>query len=159
MTNLRIGNGYDIHKLVENRDFIIGGVKIPFDKGFLAHSDGDLLIHAIIDALLGACSYGDIGTLFPDTDSNYKGIDSTVLLKNVLEKLSIAGVSIINIDNTIICQKPKLMPHIQEVRKNLSSIIGIPLDRISVKAKTKEGIDGTGEGRSVEVFSTVLVEI
>jgi len=154
---IRTRIGYDIHKLEEGRKFVLGNVTIPFEKGFIAHSDGDVLIHAIIDALLGAIAYGDIGRLFPDNDDSYKNIDSSILLRRVKKIVKEKGYKIGNIDTIIICQKPKLMPYIDKIRENLSSILEIEIDKISVKAKTKEGMDATGKGDSVEVFASTLI--
>lgn len=153
---LKIGQGYDIHKLVKNRDLIIGNVKIPFSKGFLAHSDGDVLIHAIIDSILGAVNLGDIGTLFPDNDMKYKNIDSSILLQKVMAL--IVSYKIINIDATIIAESPKLKPYIQSIKQRLSSIMKIEIDKISIKAKTKEGLDSVGKGKAIEVFAVCLLE-
>ena len=155
--NLRIGTGYDIHKLVKNKTFILGNVIIPFKKGFLAHSDGDVLIHSIIDALLGAANLGDIGKLFPDTDPAYKNIDSSLLLKKTNEVVKNSGFTIVNIDSTVICQKPKLQAFIPEIKNRLAEILGIETDQISVKAKTKEKLDASGKGKAVEVFTSCLL--
>ncbi len=161
MTNsllpFRIGIGYDIHKLVENRDLILGGIKIPYEKGLLGHSDADVLIHAIIDALLGALNLQDIGTLFPDTDPKYKGADSTLLLKSVIELVSEKGYKIGNIDSNIIAQAPKMMPHIPAIKQKLSEIMKIDADLISVKAKTKEKLDAVGEKLAIETNAVVLL--
>ncbi len=155
--NLRVGNGYDIHKLETGRRFILGGIDIPNEKGFVAHSDGDVLIHSIIDALLGAAGMGNIGLLYPDTDQKYKNADSTVLLKDTINRISSEGFIIINIDTSVICQKPKLSPYIDQIGQSLSILTGLDAGLISIKPRTKEGIDGTGEERSVEVYSTVLL--
>lgn len=154
---LRIGSGYDIHKLMKKRKFILGNITIPFNKGFLAHSDGDVLIHAIIDSLLGACNLGDIGTFFPDNDPLYKNIDSKILLKKTLFLINEKGYSINNIDSTVICQKPKLKNYIPQIKNKLSEIINIDIDKISVKAKTKEKLDSVGKGKAVEVFVSSLL--
>ena len=153
----RIGTGYDLHRLEENRDLIIGGVKIPYEKGLYGHSDADVLIHAIIDALLGALALPDIGTLFPDNDDKYKNIDSTLLLKKVCEMVKEKGYLIGNIDSNIIAQAPKMMPHIPKMKERLSEITGLPVENISIKAKTKEHQDSVGEGKSIEANSVVLV--
>lgn len=153
----KIGLGYDIHKLVENRDLIIGGIKIPYEKGLLGHSDADVLIHAIIDALLGALNLNDIGTLFPDTDPKYKNADSTILLKNVLKKVDEKGYKIGNIDTNIIAQAPKMMPYISEIKQNLANIMNIDVENISVKAKTKEKLDAVGEKLAIETNAVVLL--
>ena len=153
----KIGLGYDIHKLVENRDLIIGGIKIPYEKGLLGHSDADVLIHAIIDALLGALNLNDIGTLFPDTDPKYKNADSTILLKNVLKKVDEKGYKIGNIDTNIIAQAPKMMPYISEIKQNLANIMNVDIENISVKAKTKEKLDAVGEKLAIETNAVVLL--
>lgn len=161
MTNnllpFRIGIGYDIHRLVENRDLILGGVKIPYEKGLLGHSDADVLIHAIIDALLGALNLQDIGTLFPDTDPKYKGADSTLLLKSVIELVTEKGYKIGNIDSNIIAQAPKMMPHIPAIKQKLAEVMKIDTDLISVKAKTKEKLDAVGEKLAIETNAVVLL--
>lgn len=159
MTDLpyRVGIGYDIHRLEENRDLIIGGIKIPYEKGLLGHSDADVLIHAIIDALLGALNLQDIGTLFPDTDPKYKGADSTVLLKNVIELVTQKGYKIGNIDSNIIAQAPKMMPHIPAIKQKLAEVMGINLEQISVKAKTKEKLDAVGEKLAIETNAIVML--
>lgn len=161
MTNnllpFRIGIGYDIHKLVENRDLILGGIKIPYEKGLLGHSDADVLIHAIIDALLGALNLQDIGTLFPDTDPKYKGADSTLLLKSVIELVTEKGYKIGNIDSNIIAQAPKMMPHIPAIKQKLAEVMKIDADLISVKAKTKEKLDAVGEKLAIETNAVVLL--
>ena len=134
----KIGLGYDIHKLVENRDLIIGGVKITHEKGLLGHSDADVLVHAIIDALLGAAGLADIGTLFPDTDPKYKDADSIVLLKNVFELVKKKGYKINNIDSNIIAQAPKMMPYIPKMKEILAKVLDLDIENLSIKAKTKE---------------------
>lgn len=141
----KIGLGYDIHRLVEDRDLIIGGIKIPYEKGLLGHSDADVLIHAIIDALLGAANLADIGTLFPDTDPKYKDANSIMLLKNVIELVKEKGYKINNIDSNIIAQAPKMMPHIPEMKTTLAKAMDIDIESISIKAKTKEKLDSVGE--------------
>ena len=138
MIPYRVGIGYDIHRLEEGRELIIGGIKIPYEKGLYGHSDADVLIHAIIDALLGAATLPDIGTIFPDTDEQYKGANSTVLLKKVREMVLSKGYSIGNIDSNIIAQAPKMMPYIPEMKKRLSEVLDINVENISVKAKTNE---------------------
>lgn len=154
---MRIGHGYDVHKLVEGRDFILGGVKIPFEKGLLGHSDADVLLHAISDALLGAAALGDIGKLFPDTDPQYKGADSLVLLKRVCEAVYEKGYKVENIDATVLCQRPKLRPHIDTMRANIAEAVGIDVDCVSVKATTEEGLGFTGAGEGVAVHSVCLL--
>ncbi|MBR3889271.1 2-C-methyl-D-erythritol 2,4-cyclodiphosphate synthase [bacterium] len=153
----RIGIGYDIHKLVENRDLIIGGIKIPYEKGLLGHSDADVLIHAIIDALLGALALQDIGTLFPDTDEKYKNADSTLLLKEVLNLVKEKGYKIGNLDSNIIAQAPKMMPHIPAIKEKLSEILELEKENISVKAKTKEKLDAVGEKLAIETNAVVML--
>ena len=154
----KIGLGYDIHRLVEDRDLIIGGVKIPYEKGLLGHSDADVLIHAIIDALLGAANLADIGTLFPDTDPKYKDANSIMLLKNVIELVKEKGYKINNIDSNIIAQAPKMMPHIPEIKKVLAKAMDIDIESISIKAKTKEKLDSVGEKLAIETNAVVLLE-
>ena len=153
----RIGIGYDIHKLVENRDLIIGGIKIPYEKGLLGHSDADVLIHAIIDALLGALALQDIGTLFPDTDEKYKNADSTLLLKEVLNLVKEKSYKIGNIDSNIIAQAPKMMPHIPAIKEKLSEILELEKENISIKAKTKEKLDAVGENLAIETNAVVML--
>lgn len=157
MIPYRVGIGYDIHRLEDNRELIIGGIKIPYEKGLYGHSDADVLIHAIIDALLGALSLQDIGTLFPDTDPKYKGADSTVLLKNVCNIVSEKGYKIGNIDSNIIAQAPKMMPFIPDMKKRLAEVTGINSEQISVKAKTNEKMDAVGEKKAIEANATVLL--
>ena len=154
----RIGLGYDIHKLVEGRDLIIGGVKITHEKGLLGHSDADVLVHAIIDALLGALALDDIGTLFPDTDPKYKNADSMLLLKHVHEKVKKEGYSVNNIDSNIIAQSPKMMPYIPKMKEIISNILRISPEDISIKAKTKEKLDAVGEHLAIEANAVVLLE-
>lgn len=154
----KIGLGYDIHRLVEDRDLIIGGIKIPYEKGLLGHSDADVLIHAIIDALLGAANLADIGTLFPDTDPKYKDANSIMLLKNVIELVKEKGYKINNIDSNIIAQAPKMMPHIPEMKTTLAKAMDIDIENISIKAKTKEKLDSVGEKLAIETNAVVLLE-
>ena len=146
---MRIGMGYDVHRLVEGRDLIMGGVKIPYEKGLLGHSDADVLLHAISDALLGAAALGDIGKHFPDSDPAYKGIDSRLLLKKVGELIEEKGYLIENIDATIIAQAPKMRPHIDQMRANIAQDLGITVDQINVKATTEEGLGFTGSGEGI----------
>lgn len=153
----RIGIGYDIHRLTENRDLIIGGIKIPYEKGLLGHSDADVLIHAIIDALLGALALQDIGTLFPDTDKKYKGADSTLLLKEVMDLVKEKGYKIGNLDSNIIAQAPKMMPHIPAIKEKLSELLELEQENISVKAKTKENLDAVGEKLAIETNAVVML--
>jgi len=147
---MRIGHGYDVHKLVEGRDLILGGVKIDYEKGLLGHSDADVLLHAVSDSLLGAAGLGDIGRHFPDTDPQYKGADSLVLLTVVAQRVREAGYRVSNIDVTMIAQRPKLASHIPQMALNIASAVGIAPDRVNVKATTEEklGFTGTGEGMS-----------
>ena len=155
---MRIGMGYDVHRLIENRKLIIGGVEIPFEKGLLGHSDADVLIHAIIDALLGALALDDIGTLFPDTDPKYKDIDSTILLKHVYELIQSKGYKIVNIDSNIIAQAPKMMPYIPKMKEVLCKILNTNPDDFSIKAKTKEKLDAVGQKLAIESNAVVLLE-
>jgi len=154
---MRIGMGYDVHRLVENRDLILGGVNIPYEKGLLGHSDADVLLHAIMDSLLGATALGDIGKHFPDTDPKYKGISSINLLKEVGVLIHDNGYSINNIDSTIIAQAPKMAPHIQTMRENIAKALNISLDKINVKATTEEGLGFTGTGEGISSQSICLV--
>ncbi len=154
----RTGLGYDVHKLTENRDLILGGVNIPYEKGLLGHSDADVLVHAIMDALLGACKLGDIGQHFPDTDPRYKGISSIILLKHVGGLLREKGYTIVNIDSIIVAQRPKMMPHIPEMEKNIAAALEINLDQINVKATTEEGLGFTGNGEGIASKAACLVE-
>ena len=154
----RIGLGYDIHKLTEGRDLIIGGVKITHEKGLLGHSDADVLIHAIIDAMLGALCLSDIGTLFPDTDDVFKNIDSTILLKKVYSLIKDKKYVIENIDSNIIAQKPKMMPYIPKMREVLCKIFEISQDRLSIKAKTNEKMDAVGQELAIEAQAVVLLK-
>ena len=154
---MRRGMGYDVHKLVEERNLILGGVKIPYELGLLGHSDADVLLHAIMDSLLGAASLGDIGKHFPDTDSKYKGISSIELLKHVGNLLTKHNYKIGNIDATIIAQKPKMAPHIPKMRENIASALNISIDQINVKATTEEGLGFTGEGLGISSQSICLL--
>ena len=147
--NMRVGMGYDVHRLVEGRDLIVGGVNIPHTLGLLGHSDADVLLHAIMDALLGAAALGDIGKHFPDTDPQYKGISSILLLKHVGALLKENGYEIGNIDATIIAQKPKMAPHIPLMRQNMAEALGISLSQLNVKATTEEGLGFTGKGEGI----------
>ena len=154
---MRIGMGYDVHKLVEGRDLIIGGVKIPYEKGLLGHSDADVLLHAISDSLLGAAALGDIGKHFPDTDEAYKGADSLVLLKRVGELLEQEGFLIENIDATIIAQAPKMRPHIDLMRENIAKALCIEVNQVNVKATTEEGLGFTGNGEGISSQSICML--
>ena len=155
----RIGIGYDIHRLVEGRELIIGGVRITHEKGLLGHSDADVLVHAIIDALLGAVALDDIGTLFPDTDPQYKDADSMVLLRNVYKKVQQEGYLINNIDSNIIAQNPKMMPYIPKMKEAIASILGLEPNDISIKSNTKEKLDAVGESKAIEANAVVLLEV
>lgn len=155
---MRIGTGYDVHRLTENRDLIIGGVRIPYEKGLLGHSDADVLIHAIMDALLGAAALGDIGRHFPDTDDAYKGISSIELLKRVRELLEEKLYLIENIDATIIAQRPKLSTFIPDMVKNIAAALDIEEDRVNIKATTEEGLGFTGEGLGIAANAVCLIE-
>lgn len=155
---IRIGIGYDIHRLVEGRVLILGGVTIPHEKGFEAHSDGDVLVHAVIDALLGAAALGGIGRRFPDTDPRYKDADSMALLSEVAGLLSGEGHSIVNIDADVIAQQPRLDPHIDAMRERLAAALGLDLSSVSVKAKTNEGLGPEGRGEAISAQSVVLIE-
>lgn len=155
---MRIGLGYDIHRLIENRDLILAGVKIPFELGLLGHSDADVLTHAIIDAILGSVALRDIGYHFPDNDPKYKGANSLELLAQSVELLKKEGYKIVNIDSNIICQKPKLKDYIDEMRKNIAKICALELNQVSIKAKTNEQQDSMGQMRSISAQAVVLVE-
>ena len=158
MTNLRIGHGYDVHRLVEGRPLILGGMAVPYEKGLDGHSDADVLLHAIMDALLGAAALGDIGRHFPDSDPAYAGVSSLVLLKSVGGILKHAGYAVVNIDATVLAQKPKLAPYIEEMRRRIAETLGISHDRVSVKATTEEGLGFTGEGKGIAVHAVALIE-
>lgn len=154
----RIGHGYDVHRLVEGRDLIIGGVKIEYEKGLLGHSDADVLLHAISDAILGAAAMGDIGKLFPDTDEKFKGADSLLLLKKVVERTFEKGYKISNIDSTIIAQAPKMSGYIAEMRKNIASACNIDVDDVNVKATTEEKLGFTGSGEGISAHGVCMIE-
>lgn len=151
----RIGFGFDAHRLVNGRPLILGGINVPYKLGLEGHSDADVLIHSLMDAILGAMGKGDIGAHFPDSDPAYKGIDSTLLLKRVMELVNREGYVINNADNTIVAQRPKLAPHIQDMRDRLSQVLGIPLDRINIKATTTEGMGFCGRGEGIAAYSVV----
>lgn len=155
---MRIGHGYDVHKFVDNRKLILGGVEIPYTMGLLGHSDADVVLHAVSDALLGAAGLGDIGKHFPDTDMKYKGIDSRILLKNVVDKITELGFKVGNIDVTVIAQAPKLAPFIEEMRKNIAADTKTDITRINIKATTEEGLGFTGEKLGIAVHSVCLLE-
>ena len=155
---MRIGHGYDVHRLVEGRPLILGGVNIPYEKGLLGHSDADVLLHAVSDALLGAAGLGDIGKHFPDTDPQYKGADSLQLLRIVVSRVKEKGYRISNIDVTMIAQKPKLRPHIEAMEQNIAAAAGIPADRVNVKANTEEQLGFTGTGEGMRCHAVCLLE-
>lgn len=157
--NIRVGLGYDVHKLCENRELILGGVNIPYEKGLLGHSDADVLVHAIMDALLGASKLGDIGVLFPDTDPKYKNISSITLLKYVKEKLDEKNIKIINIDSIIVAQRPKMRPYISKMEENISKALNISFDNINVKATTEEELGFTGSGEGISSKAVCLIEL
>ena len=155
---LRVGIGYDIHRLTPGRKLIIGGVEIPFFGGLWGHSDGDVLIHAVIDAILGACALGDIGRHFPDTDEQYRGIASTELLARV-EEMIVERCRVENIDSTIVAERPKLAPYIDAMRARIAEKLKIPIEKISIKAKTAEGVGPLGEGLAIEAHAVALVDV
>ena len=155
---MRVGMGYDVHRLTEGRDLILGGVKIPYEKGLLGHSDADVLLHAMMDALLGAAALGDIGKHFPDTDEKYSGISSMKLLKHVAGLLEENLYIVENIDATIIAQKPKMRPHIAQMEENIASALGIERDRVNVKATTEEGLGFTGSGEGISAQAICALE-
>lgn len=154
---MKIGIGYDVHKLVVNRDLIIGGVKIPFVKGLLGHSDADVLIHAIMDAIIGALGLGDIGKHFPDTDEKYKNVNSLLLLHQVYELMKNKGYQIGNVDGVIIAQKPKMAPYIEMMEKNIADVLKMPLEDINIKATTEEGLGFTGKEEGIASQAVVLI--
>jgi 2-C-methyl-D-erythritol 2,4-cyclodiphosphate synthase len=155
---MRIGHGYDVHRLVENRKLIIGGVLIPYERGLLGHSDADVLLHAIMDAILGAACLGDIGKHFPDTNEKYRGVSSIILLKQVEILMRDKGYKITNIDATIIAEKPKMAPHIEEMKKNIYEVLNITNDDINIKATTEEGLGFTGGGEGISAHAVCLIE-
>ena len=155
---MRIGHGYDVHRFVEGRPLFLGGVQIPFEMGLLGHSDADVLLHAICDALLGAAALGDIGKHFPDTDNKYKGIDSKLLLKNVSEKINHLGFKVVNIDATVIAQKPKISPFIDEMRKTVAEILKTDINNVNIKGTTEEGLGFTGELKGISCHCVCLIE-
>ncbi len=154
---MRIGMGYDVHPLVEGRDLILGGVSIPFEKGLKGHSDADVLVHAVMDALLGAAAMGDIGKLFPDTDERYRGISSLVLLRSVGELIAQRSYRIENIDSIVVAQRPKIAPYIEQMRENIARELNIQPDRVSVKATTTEGLGFIGAGDGIAAYAVVLL--
>ena len=155
---MRIGHGYDVHRLVECRDLILGGVKIPYELGLLGHSDADVLLHAVSDALLGAAGLGDIGKHFPDTDPQYKGANSLRLLEIVGQKVAEAGYRVSNVDATMIAQKPKLRPYIEEMERNIAAALSLDVSRVNVKATTEERLGFTGEGLGMACHAVCLLE-
>ena len=155
---MRIGHGYDVHRLVEGRKLILGGVEVPYEKGLLGHSDADVLAHAVMDAVLGAAALGDIGQHFPDTAEEYAGADSLMLARRVAEIMTEHGWHIENIDATILCQRPKLAPHIPAMRAKLAEAFGMPVDAVSVKATTEEHLGFTGEGLGIAAHAVALIE-
>lgn len=155
---MRIGQGYDVHKLVEGRDCIICGVKIPYEKGLLGHSDADVALHALSDALLGAAALGDIGKHFPDTDERYKGADSRMLLREVVKKISEKGYAVENADVTIVAQRPKMSPYIDQMRKNIAEDLDVDIDAINVKATTTEKLGFEGRGEGISATAVVLLK-
>lgn len=154
---MRIGSGYDVHQLVEGRALIVGGVTIPYDKGLLGHSDGDVLLHAIMDSLIGAMALGDIGKHFPDTDPAYKGADSMVLMGHVKKLMDEEGYELGNLDATIIAQRPKMAPHIDAMRAKVADILGVAVNQVNIKATTEEGLGFTGEGLGISAQSVALL--
>ena len=155
---IRVGYGYDVHRLVEGRKLILGGVDIPFEKGLLGHSDADVLLHAITDALFGAAALGDIGSHFPDTDPRYKGADSLKLLEACGRELAEHGWKIGNIDATIVAQRPKLLPYVPQMRENIARVLRITVEQVSLKGKTEEGLGFTGTGEGMAVHAVCLIE-
>lgn len=153
----RIGQGYDVHRLTEGRALVLGGVTVPWEKGLLGHSDADVLLHALMDALLGAAALGDIGHIFPDSDARYKGADSRVLLREVKHILDRNGWSIGNVDMTLIAQRPKVAPYIPQMRDNIAADLGLPVDAVSVKATTEEGLGFTGDGSGMAAQAIALI--
>ena len=153
----RIGQGYDVHRLTEGRALVLGGVTVPWEKGLLGHSDADVLLHALMDALLGAAALGDIGRLFPDSDARYEGADSRVLLREVGKVLAQNGYTVGNVDATLIAQRPKVAPYVPRMRANIAADLGIPLDAVSVKATTEEGLGFTGDGSGMSAQAVALV--
>ena len=154
----RIGHGYDVHRLTEGRKLILGGVEIPYERGLLGHSDADVLLHALMDALLGAAALGDIGKLFPDTDEQYRGADSRVLLREVARRLQAEGYTIGNVDVTLIAQRPKVAPYIPQMRQNIAEDIGVELSQVNVKATTEEHLGFTGDGSGMACHAVCLLD-
>lgn len=156
-SDIRMGHGYDVHRLTEGRDLILGGVKIPYEKGLLGHSDADVLIHALLDAILGALGQGDIGRHFPDNDERYKGISSMILAKHVAQILKNSGYYLSNIDITVIAQRPKLAPYISEMRENIASVFSLEATRVNIKATTEEGLGFTGSGEGISAHAVCII--
>ena len=156
-SDIRIGHGYDVHRLTENRDLIIGGVKIPYEKGLLGHSDADVLVHAFLDAALGALGEGDIGKHFPDTDDRFKGINSMLLAENVASLLKSKSYEVGNIDATVVAQRPKLSPYIEEMRANIAKVFNVTPDRVNIKATTEEKLGFTGSGEGISAHAVCLI--
>ncbi len=159
MSEFRFGHGYDVHRLVSGRRLILGGVEIPYEKGLLGHSDADVLLHAIMDALLGAVGLGDIGRHFPDNDEAYSGISSLTLLIRVAELIRGAGASVVNIDATLVLQRPKIMGYVESMRENIAFALGIDKSRINIKATTEEGLGFTGSGEGVSAHAVCSVKV
>ena len=155
---MRIGHGYDVHKLVPDRDLILGGIKIPYEKGLLGHSDADVLTHALMDALLGAMAVGDIGRMFPDSDDRYLNADSIEMLREVVKLVKKKGFVVVNIDCTVIAQRPKLQPYVGAMRAVYADVLGIDIGRVSVKATTEEGLGFTGSGEGIAAHAIALLE-
>ena len=155
---MRIGQGYDVHRLVEGRALVLGGVKVPYERGLDGHSDADVLVHAVMDALLGAAALGDIGKLFPDSDERYRGADSLLLLAEVARRVRAAGYEIVNIDSTVVAQAPKLAAHIPAMRENIARAAGLAAGSVSVKATTEERLGFTGEGLGIAAQAVALID-
>lgn len=153
----RIGHGYDVHRLTEGQALVLGGVTVPWEKGLLGHSDADVLLHALMDALLGAAALGDIGHLFPDSDERYKGADSRVLLREVKAVLDRNGFSVGNVDMTLVAQRPKIAPYLEQMRRNIAADLDLPVDAVSVKATTEEGLGFTGDGSGMSAYASALI--
>ena len=158
MTGLRIGHGYDVHRLKEGRALILGGVAIPYEKGLDGHSDADVLLHALMDALLGAAALGDIGLLFPDSDETYRGASSVALLREVGKRLVAAGYGVVNVDVTLLAERPKLAPYRERMRGNIAAALEIDVSRVSVKATTEEGLGFTGSGEGIAAHAVAMIE-
>jgi len=159
MTNLRVGHGYDVHRLVEGRPLILGGVTVPYEKGLLGHSDADVLTHAVMDALLGAAGLPDIGNLFPDNDAAYLNISSIYLLEKVAEKLREAQIQVVNVDAMLVAQAPKVAPYRLKMRENIAAALGVSLEQIGIKATTEEHLGFTGDGSGMAAHAVALVEL